>query len=181
MLRKLCDTIGMLRKAGYTEEAGRMAELFVKVINKRKSPKPYEKAASHNDVQDITEDVMQIREEQKKKRLPSGEIPRKELRNPEKGRTWKKHRQTQHKPVEAKDKYVSEEGHFKGKEGSGERWDNCVKHFQSKGKSKESAEKLCGYIRSRKGSTEALKKIANILKDDCPECVQMSLKEINDG
>lgn len=51
----------------------------------------------------------------------------------------------------ANDKYVSEEGHFKGKEGSGERWDNCVKHFVNQGKSKESAEKLCGYIKSRKG------------------------------
>jgi len=58
------------------------------------------------------------------------------------------------KADKAKEKYVSEEGHFKGKEGSGERWDNCIKYQMSKGHSKESAEKICGYIKSRKGSLE---------------------------
>jgi len=65
----------------------------------------------------------------------------------------KSHRESP-KPYDkaAKSEYVSEEGYFKGKEGSGERWDSCIKHFTGQGKSKESAEKLCGYIKSRKGS-----------------------------
>lgn len=69
------------------------------------------------------------------------------------------------KADKAKEKYVSEEGHFKGREGTGERWDNCVKYQMSKGKSKESAEKICGYIKSRKGSLEKLEKLAHQLLD----------------
>lgn len=60
------------------------------------------------------------------------------------------------------DKYVSEEGHFKGREGSGERWDNCIKSQMADGKSRESAEKICGYIKSRKGSNKTRKKVAQV-------------------
>lgn len=67
----------------------------------------------------------------------------------------------------ARDKYVSEEGHFKGREGTGERWDNCIKYQMSQGKSRESAEKICGYIKSRKGCREELiKKIGEEKKKD---------------
>lgn len=48
--------------------------------------------------------------------------------------------------------YNFEEGHFKGREGTGERFDNCVKaQMHCNGKSREEAEKICGMIARRKG------------------------------
>jgi len=47
-------------------------------------------------------------------------------------------------------KYVSEEGHFKGKAGTGERFDNCVKYQKCLGKSQEAAERICAAIKKRK-------------------------------
>lgn len=47
------------------------------------------------------------------------------------------------------DQYKSGD-HFKGEEGSGERWDNCIRYQKCKGKSEEAAKKICGYIAHRK-------------------------------
>lgn len=41
--------------------------------------------------------------------------------------------------------YLNPDGTFKGG------WGGCVRHMKSGGKSQESAEKICGYIKARKG------------------------------
>jgi len=50
-----------------------------------------------------------------------------------------------------RERYISPEGHFKGRAGTGERFENCVKYFMNcRGLSRERAEALCAWIGRRK-------------------------------
>mgnify|MGYP001568635839 CR=1 FL=1 len=52
-----------------------------------------------------------------------------------------------------KEKYISEEGHFKGEKGSGERFDACVKYqMQKLDISEERAKALCAFIGRKSGA-----------------------------
>jgi len=67
----------------------------------------------------------------------------------------------EYKKAKSRDKckeryYNYEEGHFKGRAGTGERFENCVKYFSvCEGKSEESARKICAEIARRKYGASA--------------------------